>query len=699
MASKSTGWKCAHTASVISQTNTTATIRVTGYWENLGWSYDINYVTVWVYCNGKSYKIKNNGSVDAPNSYTKYSMGYHDFTIDKTTAKQSVSCYAKITSNSSYVSGTKTSTSSSVSVSAKPSYTVTYNANGGSGAPGTQTKWHGSNLTLSSTKPTRTGYTFLKWNTNSSGTGTSYNPGVSYTSNSALKLYAIWNANTYTVAYNANGGTGVPSNQIKTYGVDLTLSSTEPTRSNYNFLGWSTSTNGGVNYSSGATYKNNSAVTLYAVWELAYVKPRINNFEAQRCNSEGTPDDEGTYVKVTFDWATDKEINAIKIEWKSQEADIWTDSEITAAGTSGTVDQIVGSGDIDNETSYLFRAFVTDTGTDDGTTYSPQLIISTPKFPIDVKAEGKGISFGKAAELDDTADFAFKVKLGAGLVPIFLEAETDLDDVRTPNFYTGENVASFNYSNCPISSGTFYLEVVSCGENGQVRQTITNCSKIRPTTYVRFYYQEAWGPWRSDWDVLDNGTDFNTLMLANNYIISSYKTYTNAPEDTIGGTLEVLGNEYLVQRFTVLSKTNPRTYERSYYGDAWGEWICVSRFGGKVLWSGGYYMTSSHSANLSEAISKQPHGIVLVFSEYSGGTIHDYTFSHHFFSKELISLHEGSGHVVFLTNNTFNAVGMKYLYIYDTKITGHENNNKTGTADSGITYANNRYVLRYVIGV
>ena len=39
-------------------------------------------------------------------------------------------------------------------------YTISFNANGGSGAPGSQTKKYFSNLTLSSTKPTRTGYTF-----------------------------------------------------------------------------------------------------------------------------------------------------------------------------------------------------------------------------------------------------------------------------------------------------------------------------------------------------------------------------------------------------------------------------------------------------------------------------------------------------------------------------------------------------------
>lgn len=74
----------------------------------------------------------------------------------------------------------------------KPTYTVSYNANGGSGAPGNQTKTWGSNLTLSSTKPTRSGYNFLGWGTSSGATSASYQPGGIYSSNSGITLYAIW---------------------------------------------------------------------------------------------------------------------------------------------------------------------------------------------------------------------------------------------------------------------------------------------------------------------------------------------------------------------------------------------------------------------------------------------------------------------------------------------------------------------------
>lgn len=151
-------------------------------------------------------------------------------------------------------------------------YSITYNANGGSGAPSSQTKYHGTDLVLSDTVPTRSGYTFKGWGTSSTSTSPSYQPGGTYTSNTSRTLYAIWESNapkTYTVSYNANGGTGAPSSQTKTHDVTLTLRTTKPTRSGYTFLGWSTTsgTIQAVKYAAGGSYTANASVTLYAVWQ------------------------------------------------------------------------------------------------------------------------------------------------------------------------------------------------------------------------------------------------------------------------------------------------------------------------------------------------------------------------------------------------------------------------------------------------
>ena len=72
---------------------------------------------------------------------------------------------------------------------------------------------------------------------------------------------------TYTVTYNANGGTGAPKAQTKIDGISLKLSTTVPTRTGYTFKGWSTTSTGSATYVAGATYTANKSVTLYAVWQ------------------------------------------------------------------------------------------------------------------------------------------------------------------------------------------------------------------------------------------------------------------------------------------------------------------------------------------------------------------------------------------------------------------------------------------------
>jgi uncharacterized repeat protein (TIGR02543 family) len=150
-------------------------------------------------------------------------------------------------------------------------YTVTYNANGGTGAPAAQIKTENQTLYLSSTIPTRTGYTFLGWSTSSTATSATYSAGGSYTVNAAATLYAVWRqnaVNTYTITYNVNGGTGAPASQTKIHGTTLYLSSTIPTRTGYTFLGWAHSMTSDVaNYSAGGAFTSDKETTLYAVWQ------------------------------------------------------------------------------------------------------------------------------------------------------------------------------------------------------------------------------------------------------------------------------------------------------------------------------------------------------------------------------------------------------------------------------------------------
>ena len=147
-------------------------------------------------------------------------------------------------------------------------YAIAYNANGGSGAPANQVKSHFTPLKLSTQKPRRTGYTFLGWSTSSTATTATYSPGDTYTNNGRVTLYAVWSAKTYSVNYNANGGSGAPVSQTKYHGLKLMIPSIEPTRSGYTFLGWDTSpTATSATYQPGDWYYTNANRTFYAVWK------------------------------------------------------------------------------------------------------------------------------------------------------------------------------------------------------------------------------------------------------------------------------------------------------------------------------------------------------------------------------------------------------------------------------------------------
>ena len=280
----------------------------------------------------------------------------------------------------------------------KDSYKITFNANGGSNAPSSQTKWYGETLTLSSTKPTRTGYTFLGWGTSSSSTSVAYSAGGSYTKNESDTLYAVWKANTYPITFDANGGSGGPTSQTKTYGVTLVLSSTIPTRTNYNFEGWSTSSTAtSAEYSAGGNYIANTSATLYAVWSLAYSKPRITNFSARRVNANDQFDDQGTTCKVVFDWATDNQITAITVSYRQiSTGENWSNTSLTAQGTSGSVNQNLFP-EFSVDTSYEIKVTVADGADSSYSSYVTQTL-SSGKFLLDFKAGGDGIAIGKAAE-------------------------------------------------------------------------------------------------------------------------------------------------------------------------------------------------------------------------------------------------------------------------------------------------------------
>lgn len=322
-------------------------------------------------------------------------------------------------------------------ISASGSYTlpavtwewnISYNANGGSGAPSSQTKTYGAPLTLSTDVPVREGYTFLGWSTSSTATTADYEPGDQYGADSSTTLYAVWKINTYTVSYDANGGVGAPDSQVKIYGNNLTLSSTIPTRANYIFKGWSTSSSSSSSiYSAGSVYSNNENITLYAVWELAYWVPKITNPSLARCDGYGVLNEYGDCVNVKFDWECcqivgENEVASIVIKYAQHQSTEYHSTGIVASGKSGSVNTIIGDEFLSTDLSYDIVIEVKDDA--DGVS-SLTLQLSASEFAIDFLAGGKGVAIGKPSETEELFEVAWNTKL---------KKQLEVDNTATFNF-------------------------------------------------------------------------------------------------------------------------------------------------------------------------------------------------------------------------------------------------------------------------
>lgn len=154
-------------------------------------------------------------------------------------------------------------------------YRVVYNANGGADSPADQVLATDSTVNVSSTVPTRVGYSFRYWTTTQNGTGSTYsNPAAGGAVDnfvmpaSNTTLFAQWQVQSFALSYDANDGAGAPSGGSTAFGATVTVSATVPTRVGHTFIGWNTAANGsGTSYIAGNTFAMPaSAVTLHAQW-------------------------------------------------------------------------------------------------------------------------------------------------------------------------------------------------------------------------------------------------------------------------------------------------------------------------------------------------------------------------------------------------------------------------------------------------
>lgn len=224
-----------------------ATVKLYAVWKANSYTYNITYVS----SSGKSLGTSTvagtfgtSTTVSAPSKTGYTTPSSQSVTFDSTTPKTIKFTYPLV------------------------SYTIGYKLNGGSASNPTSYNIESSAITLNA--PTRTGYTFTGW-TGSNGTTASTSVSIASGSTGNKTYTANWKANSYTIKFNSNGGSGTMSNLAMTYGTAKNLTSNSFTRTGYTFAGWATSASGNVVYSNSQSVNNLSStngatVTLYAKW-------------------------------------------------------------------------------------------------------------------------------------------------------------------------------------------------------------------------------------------------------------------------------------------------------------------------------------------------------------------------------------------------------------------------------------------------
>ena len=195
------------------------------------------------------------------------------------------------------------------------SYTVAYDGNGSTGgSTASSSHTYDTAKALTANGFTRTGYTFKSWNTKADGSGTSYADkasvkNLSSTNGATVTLYAQWTANKYTVAYNANGGTGTMATDTVSYGTGYVTKTNAFNRTGYTFKGWNEKADGtGSDWTSWIgkswtwTYTKN--ITLYAQWT-------INQYSLIVNPNGGIYNGTSSNTTKTVDYGTKQEVNEL----------------------------------------------------------------------------------------------------------------------------------------------------------------------------------------------------------------------------------------------------------------------------------------------------------------------------------------------------------------------------------------------------
>ena len=361
-----------------------------------------------------------------------------------------------------------------------------------------------------------------------------------------------------------------------------------------------------------------SETTSVSVDVYDYSAPSISKMSIARCNEDGTSSSSGVFLAVKFDASVtsldNKNTATYTVQYKKTTETEYSDP-IPLTDYSGQF--LISDG------VYIFPA-------EDSSSYDVLLKVednfgnikkagvgsSIKKLWSSLK-KGLGFAFGKIAELEGVFDIGFKTRFTGGILQPVIEANTDFNDLKTPNTYTFKTTSSANYSNCPLSSSaTGTLTVEECGEVGQIRQICTSCSKNTPERYERYYYQSSWGEWLR----VGGHRNIITAHLASNLTISTAKEYiplSLVSELSLGGSLTVSGGAIKIGGGVKYVKVSGNVAWTEIQSNG-NKHIRIKRNADSVFWATGYALTNGNCVmSFPERIISVTEGDLITLYVYS----------------------------------------------------------------------------------
>lgn len=448
---------------------------------------------------------------------------------------------------------------------------------------------------------------------------------------------------------------------------------------------------------------------------LSYALPSVTDFTIERCDSDGTANDQGSYMRVNGNCRISPLLNGDTIQnsgtlhcyYKSSLATGYSDGGTIALSGSALAQPfslIVPS--INTETSYTVYLQLTDNLVSVRTS---NYDVGTAFTLLHLSDDGTSLSIGKVAELSNTFDVGLSTifRKNVYMKNSWLHLGYETNEEKNISFENQANKLGQTYEadgvyphNCKIYGGS---SVSTMGIGAYDKKNDVAIWRYRDTDQRLFLGSRVCAQGGFEQPVLTKGTDLNNVTVPNIYSGSSSSSdyYGNCP--ITGGSftlrVEAAGDSgQLKQTLTQCDKATSETWERFYYSNAWGTWIPTSRYGEILLWEGALYMNGSQSATLTRNISAMPKGIILTFCPYVDGTAQTWGFNSFFIPKEHVTKHPNGGSSFIMSVANFATIGIKYIYINDDKLSGNDANSESGTKN-GITYNNKYFILRRVFGV